>query len=347
MKISAPAFPGSLLVDELDVSSLPKGAVSRLRLALVHDGLGRPVRLPVLVAVGKRPGPVFGITAALHGNELNGMPVIHQLFDKLDVNALSGTVVGVVAVNIPAILNHERKFADGTDLNHIMPGRADGNAPSTYAFRLIDRVIKHFDYLADLHTASFGRVNSLYVRADMNNPDAAQMAYLQRPRIIVHNPPSDRTLRGAVASLGVPAITVEIGNPQRFQRDYIRRATAGLLAILAHAGMIKRRARAPGEPPELCESSEWMYTDHGGLLEVLPELAERVTAEQVIARMTSVYGDLVHEYRASHDAIVIGKSVNPVSETGARIAHLGVIAPEGHSFQRRRSPSNNANRSER
>lgn len=335
MSTSAPAFPGSIQVDELDVASLPKGAVSRLRLALVHDGLGRPIRLPVLVAVGRRPGPVFGITAALHGNELNGMPVIHQVFDRLDVNNLKGAVVGVVAVNIPAVLSHQRKFADGTDLNHIMPGRADGNAPSTYAFRLIERVARHFDYLADLHTASFGRVNSLYVRADMNNPESAQMAYLQRPQIIVHNPASDQTLRGAVASLGAPAITVEIGDPQRFQRDYIKRTGTGLLAVLDRLGMIRKRSRSMGEEPVLCESSGWMYTDHGGLLEVLPALAQRVSEGEVIARMTSVFGDLIYEYRAPHDAIIVGKSVNPVSETGARIAHLGRIAPAGHSFQRR------------
>lgn len=165
------------------------------------------------------------------------------------------------------------------------PGRADGNAPSTYAFRLIDRIVQHFDYLVDLHTASFGRINSLYVRADMNHPEAAQMAYLQRPQIIVHNPPSDQTLRGAVASQGVPAITVEIGNPQRFQRDYIRRATAGLRAVLARTGMIRRRSTTKiGESPVLCESSGWLYTDHGGLLDVLPALAERVAKDQVIAR---------------------------------------------------------------
>ena len=338
MKMSSPAFPGAVLVDELDVSSLPRGSVSRLRLALVHDGLGRPVRLPVLVAVGRRPGPVFGITAALHGNELNGMPVIHQLLSKLDVNTLKGTVVGVVAVNIPGVLAHERKFADGTDLNHIMPGEPHGNAPKAYAHRLIDRVVRHFDYLADLHTASFGRVNSLYVRADMEDPEAAQMAYLQRPQIIVHNPPSDQTLRGAAASLGIPAITVEIGNPQRFQRDYIKRATTGLRAVLARRGMIRRRVTTIVEDPVLCESSGWLYTDHGGLLEVLPSLAQRVEEGEIIARMTSVFGDVVREYRAPHDAIIIGKSVDPVAETGARIAHLGILATTPHRFQLREPP---------
>jgi hypothetical protein len=119
---------------------------------------------------------------------------------EVDAAALRRTLVGVAVVNVPGYLLQQRRFVDGTDLNHIMPGESAGNAPQVYAHRLLERVVRRFDYLIDLHTASFGRINSLYVRADMTHAVAARMAYLQRPQIIVHNPASDRTL-----------FTVEIG----------------------------------------------------------------------------------------------------------------------------------------
>jgi len=51
---------------------------------MATDGLGQPIKVPVIVAKGERVGPVLGITACLHGNELNGIPLIHRLFREID-----------------------------------------------------------------------------------------------------------------------------------------------------------------------------------------------------------------------------------------------------------------------
>ena len=312
-------------VERLELEALPPGQVTRLLVTLAHDGLGRPTSVPVLVARGARPGPVFGLTAAVHGNELNGIPVIHRLVQRLDMKHLRGTVVAVVVVNLPGYHGHERKFSDGADLNHLFPGVPDGNAGQVWAHRLLDRVVGRFDYLVDLHTASFGRVNSLYVRADMSQPETAQMARLQRPQIILHNPASDHTLRGAAEELGIHSITVEIGDPQRFQPEYIRRSLAGIRAVMAEHGMIRRRKPSEAPPPVVCSDSDWLHTDCGGLLEVFPNVTDVLEPGDAIARLHSVFGDVLREYRAPRAGVVIGKSTNPVAQTGSRIIHLGVV----------------------
>ncbi|MCB9760668.1 MAG: succinylglutamate desuccinylase/aspartoacylase family protein [Alphaproteobacteria bacterium] len=299
---------------------------------MAHDGLGFPVRIPVLVARGVKDGPTFGVTAALHGNELNGMPVIHGLMRSVSAQNLRGTVVGVVAMNPPGVVRRQRAFSDDSDLNHIMPGRHDGTGAQAYAHRIIERIVRHFDYLVDLHTASFGRANCLYIRADMTDETIARMAYLQRPQIIVHNPPNDLTLRGMAQELGIPAITLEIGNPHRFQSEYIRRSRVGLRAVLSAAGMVQKRPVALGEAPVLCERSYWFYTDHGGLLEVLPPVTDRVEEGEVVARLSSVFGDVVRSYLAPQSGVVIGKSVDPIAETGARILHLGLVTSDDHPY---------------
>lgn len=318
--------PEVQVIDRLDVEALPRGQVTRLGLSLVRDELGSPLRLPVLVARGAADGPVFGITCALHGDEINGLAVVHRLMRWLDVGALRGTLVAVMVVNVPGFRLLSRTLPDGADLNLVMPGRPDGNVAHVYAHRFLDRVVRAFDYLVDLHTASRGRANSLYVRADMSEPVTAAMARLQRPQIILHNPPSDYTLRGAAAELGIPAVTVEIGNPNRFQVRYIERSLVGLKAVLAMAGMVDDDPPSPSEAPVLCRRSYWLYTDAGGLLEVLPRVTDRVDEGQVVARLHNVYGDLEREYRAPEAGVVIGKSVSPVGPTGARILHLGVVA---------------------
>ncbi|MCA9651468.1 MAG: succinylglutamate desuccinylase/aspartoacylase family protein [Myxococcales bacterium] len=311
-------------------------------LSLTSDALGQAIQIPVLVARGKRPGPVVGITAAVHGNELNGIPVIHHLFAALEGKPLRGTVVGVVVANVPGLHAHQREFVDGTDLNHIFPGSQHGNVSQVYAHRLLHQLVARFDFLLDLHTASFGRINSLYVRADMSHPKTARMAILQKPQIILHNRASDGTLRGAAMEQGIPAITIEIADPHRFQPKYVRPTLVGVLSVLAELGLVRRRPPRPGPPPLLCERSYWMYTDRGGLLEVLPQLADRVEAGEVVARVRDAFGDLRTEYRAPESGVVIGKSTNPVGQTGARILHLG-LESEPNSELRRSEPPPLAN----
>ncbi len=319
-----------LCVDALDVNALPMGRKTRLLVGLVHDGLGRALRIPVIAVRGTRPGPVFGITAALHGNELNGIPVVHRLVDSINPETLRGTLVAVPVLNIPGLVRHEREFRDSTDLNHIMPGVPDGNESQVYAHRLTSRIVGSFNYLADLHTASFGRINTLYVRADLDEPTTARMAKLQRPAIILHNPPRDHTLRGWASAEGAPAITVEIGDPGVFQPKKVRRTIAGLRALLSQMKMLPRRSQPkPPPPPLLCETSRWIYTDRGGLLRVLPELGEQIEEQALIAQQFDIFGDLVREYRAPYAGVIIGKSVDPVSPTGARIVHLGRLAKPG------------------
>ena len=314
-------------VARIDYDSLDRGRVHNLLLDLVEDALGQPTHIPVIVARGRREGPILGLTAAVHGNELNGIPVIHEVIRQLDLNQLRGTVVAALVVNVPGFRLHQREMDQGTDLNTAFPGRARGNEPQTYAHRVLHRLIKPMDRLVDLHTASFGRINSLYARADMDDPIARRMAYLLRPQLILHNQASDRTLRGNAMRLNTPAVTLEVGDPQRFQPQFIRSSVLGVRRIMGDAGMVPKRKVALGPEPVLCERSGWTYTGRGGLVRVHPKLLDRVKKGEVIATLVDVFGKEVAEYKAQDDGVIIGKSVTPAGATGARIAHIGRIAP--------------------
>jgi hypothetical protein len=313
-------------IERLELGALPVGREGRFMVELTRDGMGMPVRAPMVTLRGKKAGPTLGIVAALHGNEVNGVRTIHDLFDRVDPATLRGTIVALVVANVPGFLLRQREYLDGTDLNHIMPGREGGSAPQVYAHRLVDRVVSKFDYLIDLHTASFGRVNALYIRADMSHAACARMTYTLRPQIILHNPASEGTLRDEAMDRGIPGVTVEIGDPHRFQPEMIKRTVTGLRAVLAELGMAPARQLAPGPEPVMCSSSAWMYTKAGGLLDVSPRVTARVEAGERLATLRDVFGDVVERYEAPHDGVVIGKAVEPVAPTGARILHLGVVA---------------------
>lgn len=313
------------ITDKLDISRIEPGTLTRRWIRLVSDGMGRDISLPALIARGVEDGPVLGLTAAVHGNELNGIPIIQRVFRELDPQKMRGTVVGIPVVNVPSFLRAQRRFIDNVDLNHIMPGVPNGNVSQVYAYRLVDRIVQHFNYLIDLHTASFGRVNSYYIRADMDDPVTKELALLQNAQIVVNNPPSDGTLRGAADALGIPAVTLEVGDPNTFQKGVIRSGLTGIHNALAYLNITDVEKEDPGTPPIICQRSYWMYTDEGGILTVHPRVTDIVQRGQQVATVTNVWGDQVNTYKAPEDGVVIGKSVHPVNQTGGRILHLGII----------------------
>ncbi len=311
------------VIKELDIEHVPRGKKSHFWLNLVTDGLGTPIMLPVIVARGIEDGKVVGVTAAVHGNELNGIPVIQRLLKELQPENMRGTVVGIPVVNVPSLLRKKRRFIDGTDLNHIMPGKPTGNVSEVYAFRLVQRIIRHFDYLVDLHTASFGRINSYYIRADLQDPVTRKMAMLQNGQIVVHKPASDGTLRGAANELGIPSITLEVGDPNKFQKGMIRSSLTGIHNLLSYLGINEGVIEEAEKPAIICDRSHWIYTDTGGILRVHPSITDFVKKGETIASLYDIFGDLKKTYLAPEDGIIIGKSVNPVNQTGGRILHLG------------------------
>lgn len=313
------------IVQRLALDEVPRGSVQRVRVVMTENATGNETLVPVIILRGVEDGPVVGVTAAIHGNELNGIRVIHRLVDQLIQSGLvRGTVVAVPIVNVPGYLRQQREFEDGVDLNRIMPGKPSGDESALYAHRFLDRIVRYFDYLFDLHTASDGRANSLYIRADMDDPETAALAREIAPQIIVHNPINDGTLREAAVKLGARALTVEVGDPQRLQRGLVREARLGIQEALEHLGMIADNRESIERDIVECVRSFWLYTDRGGVLTVSPKLCEWVSRGQVIAQLHNVWGDLVREYEAPEDAIVIGKSINPTARAGSRIAHLGV-----------------------
>lgn len=313
------------IIEQFNLADTPPQSFRKYWLKIISDGLGNPICIPVIVARGQSDFPILGLTAAVHGNELNGIPVIQRLFNEIDVKELKGVIVGIPVVNIPSFIRKKRRFNDGVDLNHIMPGKKDGNVSQVYAYRFVNRIVQDFDYLLDLHTASFGRINSYYVRADMKHPITRKLAQLQNAQIIVHNPPSDGTLRGAADALDIPAITLEVGNPNTFQKKLIRSGIEGIHNVLSYLEMIPDEMESAQHQTIICKRSYWLYTDTGGLLNIPVQLTDRIQKGQTIAVIRDVFGRVLKEYQAPEDGIVIGKSVSPVNQSGGRILHLGIL----------------------
>ena len=314
--------------NDLDIESLPEG-VSQFYFKISTDGLGKPISIPIIVIKGLEDGPTVGITAAVHGNELNGINVIHELIKIIDFTQMHGTLIAIPVINIPGYHSNRREYAMGDDLNRVMPGKIDGTPAQIYAYRIINWIIRKFDFLLDLHTASFGRINTHYVRADMTRQDTARIALLCHPQIILHAPGPAKGLRNAaVQELGIPAVTIEVGDPQRFQTPLIITTINGILTFLNYLGSYPYHKKPDHAEPVICKKSMWIRAGVGGVMKVFPKLADKVFKNQPIAEISDIFGNVIATMLSPSDGIVIGRSTNPVSVTGSRILHLGIIGED-------------------
>lgn len=313
-------------VEHLDLSSITQNSKQYFKLNLIENALGDSWHIPVMVAKGK-PGKTVGVTAAIHGNELNGIPTIHSLWKKIDVNKLNGTIIFVPVTNTPGFLNGTREFYDGRDLNRLMPGKKSGTSSERYGFALIEKLAQYFDYHFDLHTASEGRINSFYIRANLEYSITKKLAHILSPQIIVNHPGVKGSFRLACEKMNIPSLTIELGDPNLFQLHHIKPAYYGLLKVFYELGLIDDFDEKNGDKqsPFVCRNSYWMYAKQGGILQVYPELIEEVKKGQKIALITNVFGEKVTEIKAKHDGIVIGKATYPVCQEGSRVVHIGYL----------------------
>lgn len=281
--------------------------------------------VPFIVARGAKDGPVLGITAALHGNELNGIRIIHHVLRNLDLSKLSGTLLCVPIVNIPGFNAGSRYFTDGLDLNTIFPGKSDGQPAEQYARAFASSFLPSIDCLLDLHTASEGRLNTFYVRTDWLDERTRELAICADPSIILHSPKhGGGTLRNAARRRGIPAITIEAGNPSVFQGKMVIEGETAVLNIMVLLGMLKGVVNSSSRPV-ICDSSKWLRTTGGGILETTFKLGERVEKKQLLAVTRDAFDRKLQEYYAPSDGIVIGKAAYPVAIPGTRFCHLGSI----------------------
>ena len=175
-------------------SEVAPGSSQRLAWSATELFEGVPVSTPVLAVNGALPGPTLCLTAAVHGDELNGIEMVRRVMHDLDPGKVSGAVIGVPIVNVQGFRRGSRYLPDRRDLNRYFPGNPNGSAAARIAHSFFANVVTHCDALVDLHTGSFERANLPQIRADLRNPDVVTLTQGFGSMVILHSTPAVGTL---------------------------------------------------------------------------------------------------------------------------------------------------------
>ncbi len=324
--MSPPAEPAAAPLALLNATVEP-GTFTRLSWQDRQSFAGLEVAVPVLVVHGTRPGHVLCITAAIHGDELNGIEIVRNLVFGIDPASLNGTVIGVPIVNIHGFQRHSRYLPDRRDLNRYFPGNATGSSASRIAYSFFQSIVVHCDALVDLHTGSLLRTNLPQLRADLNIEAIKNMTSGFGATVVLHSPGSEGTLRRAATDFGIPAVTLEAGEPMRFQPDEVSHGVRSIRSLMNHLGM-DSRASLWEEARPIYYRSSWVRADHSGILASRITVGQTVEKNDLLGTITDPITNLRTEVRSPFYGRILGKALGQAVMPGYALYHIGIEAPQ-------------------
>ena len=303
------------------------GTYQRLSWSATELFEGVPVDSPVLVVNGELAGPTLCLTAAVHGDELNGIEMVRRVMHNLDPQKVAGAVIGVPIVNLQGFRRGSRYLPDRRDLNRYFPGNPRGSAAARIAYSFFTDVVLHCDALIDLHTGSFERSNLPQLRADLRNPDVVTLTQGFGATVILHSTPADGTLRHAATSAGIPAVTLEAGGPSQLELEEVKHGVKGIETLLNTLDMVKKM-RLWGDPQPVYYRSTWVRANHGGILLADVSLGSTVRQGDLLGTITDPMNNASTRLYSPFSGRIIGMARNQVVMPGFAAFHVGIQTAE-------------------
>jgi predicted deacylase len=322
---------------------LVRGERTRTRLRVHELADGSWMELPVVILRGAKPGPIFYLGAAFHGDEINGTEVVNCFARTLDLRTLRGTII-LVPVQNPLAFQIQHRYAFGHFLKspmdmspadpwHCFPGDAHGNMASIHAYVVFEKLLKHADYVIDVHTPTTGGryapfaflpptrlTNANKEAEDLATAFGADFILSTNEGVYVQEP----TPHVMMAKRGAIAMGIEVGEGGRLDEETTVRGVQGLENVFRKIGMIEDDNYHKIGRRMVITSMTIVRASRGGLLHRMVELNQEVAEGQLVATVTDVFGEVVEEIHAPHAGPVVRIVTFPIVAAGERAVQLGV-----------------------
>jgi predicted deacylase len=282
---------------------------------------GAQMSMPVTVFHGSSDGPTMWISAAIHGDELNGVEIVNQVLGDLDAKTISGTLLAVPVVNVHGFITGDRYLPDGRDLNRSFPGSAKGSLAARLANLFMTEIVNHCEVGIDLHTATDNRTNLPQIRADLDDPETKRLAEVFGAPLMMHSKDRSGSLRQSGTKAGSKVLLFEGGEALRFNNDVIAVGVAGVRSVLRHLGMADWDGPNAGPVLE-SRSSRWVRASRSGVVRLEVEIGDEVAHHQELGTIIDAFGKRLSTIRASRAGIVVGRTMYPLGNQGDALVHI-------------------------
>ncbi|PJE27970.1 hypothetical protein SAMN06297129_0045 [Pseudooceanicola antarcticus] len=305
-------------------ASAKPGEIARGHIAASTLAGGLRVDIPVVVINGAKPGRVFWVNGAIHGDEPEGPRACQLAMGRIDPAQLTGAVVLVPVVNPMAFSAAERGNPLDTftyDMNRIYPGKADGYFSERIAHAHWMAMKDVADIEISIHSGGSHSYLDKAIFVD-ERPESVELAKAMGPGwgCIMSNFTKTGSPMAALNGSGKTGITVELGgrsatSPDRF-RWVAEELAASILNICYHYDMLPGEAAYPdpcykGVQEALLAPASGIYLPVEGV-----DFLTMMKKGDPIARIVDVFGDEVGALEAPADGMFFGLRAFPNVQMG-------------------------------
>lgn len=316
-------------------STVQPGESKLIKLALPGLYSHSNIYMPVHVICGKKAGPTLFVSAAIHGDEINGVEIIRRLKNSKSIKRLKGTLITIPVVNVYGFINKTRYLPDRRDLNRFFPGSGEGSMASKLAHVFQSNISTQCDYGIDLHTAAISRENLPQIRALLSNDEIHALASAFGAPVVLNAPLREGSLREAAAESDTKVLLYEAGEALRFDEVSIRAGVNGIINVMRSIGMLAKSRKRVKLEPAVAHSSQWVRAPQSGVLRATNPMGNRVNKGDVLGYICDPFGDSEAgdeasdaeiEITAPVSGMVIGRATLPLVHEGEAIFHLAIFA---------------------
>ena len=295
----------------------------------------------MISAVADRKGPVIWLTGCVHGDEVGGTAVIHEVFRFIQKNDLiRGSVYALPILNPLGFESTTRQIPlSHEDLNRSFPGNSKGSFAERVARRVFNTICETSPNLViDLHND--WRQSIPYVLVDhpgcVSNQTVFETArtLAEKSGLLVVEDESGEVMSGMEHTLsfnlcmaGIPAITFELGESQIVNEIDVHTGLQAILRILNSFGMLTKGSFAEDEFQPA--SGKYSYSDQplaqtSGLLRFAIQPGAIVKPGTVMARVYDAFGKVQETIRAESRGIVLGHTDSSLCYPGKSVVAYAI-----------------------
>lgn len=303
-------------------TSIIRGERKKIQLAVSHLYDGTDLSIPVEVIRGKEDGPTLFISAAVHGDEINGTEIISRILKNRSLKKMKGTLITVPVVNVFGFNMLSRYLPDRRDLNRSFPGSKNGSLASRLANIFMNEIVKKSTHGIDLHTGAIHRTNLPQIRACLRSAETKRLAFDFGVPVILNSSIRDGSLREAARRKKIPMLLFEGGEALRFNDKVIEIGVNGCLSVMQSIGMLPKKKHGKRKEVFVSGGSQWLRAPVSGLVRTLKNLGTRIKEGDSLGVITDQFGKARGEIIAPFEGIIIGQLKLPLVNSGDALYHV-------------------------
>lgn len=310
------------------------GAASAFVVPVVSPG-GDSTLLPFTIIHGRKPGPVLGLIAGIHGYEYPPILALQALPALIDPQELSGTVMLLHIANVQAFTGRSVYVnpADGKNLNRSFPGNANGTITECIARFISQDFFGRCNYVVDNHGGDasedlhpyagyyqYGRQTA--VSREM--AEATGFDWLIAAGITLQEGETALYCNRAAALQDIPSITIEHGKLGTASNDDITTINNALISIMRYLHMLQGTPIKANKPLTITARAS-IKSDHTGIVKTSMKSGELVRKGMKLGYITDFTGKHLQDIIAPADGFIVYMLSTPPVNKGETLFSFGIL----------------------